>query len=185
MPEAIGDAWEIIGGSNHCCQYIRHWVHLANIIRSYRSQVIAFKEPPMPADTAKVVGRRQLDYTSFEELLADAERMSSGSVNALGNWSAGQIFKHLAIMYNGSIDGLPVTFSWPFRMVVKLFKTRIINGPMPPGYKMKPENAAFTEPGPISTEQGLADLCAAVARLQRESYRAKHPLFGNLTKEEW
>jgi len=100
----------------------------------------------MPADTAKVVGRRQLDYTSFEELLADAEQMSSGPVKALGNWSAGQIFKHLAIIYNGSIDGLPVTFPWHFRMMVKLFKTKIINGPMPPGFKMKPENAKFTEP---------------------------------------
>jgi hypothetical protein len=139
----------------------------------------------MPVNTAKVHGRRQLDYKSFEELLADAERMSAGDVKALGNWSPGQIFKHLANMYNGSIDGLPVTFPWAFRMLVKLFKKKLINGSMPAGYKMKPENAMITESPPISSEEGLAALRAAVARLQRESHRARHPLMGDLSKEEW
>ena len=64
----------------------------------------------MPVNTAKVQGRRQLDYGSFEELLADADRLSSGELKTLGNWSAGQIFRHLALVMNGSIDGLSVTF---------------------------------------------------------------------------
>jgi hypothetical protein len=51
----------------------------------------------MPVNTAKVDGRRKLDYASLEEVLADADRLSSGPVKVLGNWSAGQIFKHLAI----------------------------------------------------------------------------------------
>ena len=40
-------------------------------------------------------------------------------------------------------------------------------------------------PAPTSTEEGLADLHAAVARLKRESHRAKHPMFGDLSKEQW
>jgi hypothetical protein len=44
----------------------------------------------MPVDTGKVERRRTLNYASFEAVLADAERLSGGSVKALGNWSAGQ-----------------------------------------------------------------------------------------------
>jgi hypothetical protein len=139
----------------------------------------------MPINTARVQGRRTLDYASFEELLADAEKMSRGPAKALGNWSQGQIYRHLAISYNGAIDGLPIKFPWLFRTMVKLFKKKLLNGTMPAGYRMKPENAKITEPGPTDTEVGLAELCAAIARLQRESHRAKHPLLGDLTREEW
>lgn len=44
----------------------------------------------MPVNTAKVEGHRKLDYASLEELLTDADRLSSGPVKMLGNWSAGQ-----------------------------------------------------------------------------------------------
>jgi hypothetical protein len=136
-------------------------------------------------NTKRVKGRRPLKYTSFEELLADAEKMSSGPVKALGNWSPGQIFRHLAISYNGAIDGLAITFPWHMRLMVKLMKKMLINMDMPAGYQMKEENAVITEPGQTSTEEGLAELRAAVARLKREPSRAKHPLFGNLTNEDW
>ena len=139
----------------------------------------------MPVNTAKVEGRRKLNYGSYEELLADAQRMSAGAVKTLGNWSPGQIFKHLAIIYNGSIDGLPVRFPWHFRMLVKLFKNKLLSMDMPPGYQMRPGNAKITQPGPTSAEEGLAALRVAIERLQNESHRAKHPLMGNLTREEW
>lgn len=139
----------------------------------------------MPINTAKVKGRRKLDYASFDELLADAERMTSGPVKTLGNWSAGQIFKHLAIVFNGSIDGMPITFPWYFRLVVRLFKKQILKGNMPAGYQMKNENADFAVPGPTTAEEGLAALRAAVERLKRDTYREVHPLMGNLNQEEW
>jgi hypothetical protein len=144
-----------------------------------------FKELPMPVQTAKVAGRRKLDYKSLDEVVADADRLSSGPVTLLGNWSAGQIFRHLAIAYNGSIDGFPVTFPWPVRAMAGLFKNKLINGQMPPGIKLPAKFAKVVLPEPTSTEDGLAQLHAAVARLEREPHRAKHPVFGNLSKEEW
>src|SRR5271163_177628 len=50
-----------------------------------------FEELPMAVNTAKVEGRRKVTYTSFEDLLVDADRLSAGPVKTLGNWSAGQI----------------------------------------------------------------------------------------------
>jgi hypothetical protein len=139
----------------------------------------------MPVETAKVEGRRKLDYKNLHEVIADAERLSSGPVKALGNWSAGQIFRHLATAYNYSIDGFPFTFPLHFRLMARMFKKKLLAGPMPPGFKMLPEAAKATEPGPTSTEDGLADLRAAVARLEREPHRARNPVFGDISKEEW
>jgi hypothetical protein len=139
----------------------------------------------MQVDTGKVVGRRKLDYASLAEVLADADRLSSGPVKALGNWSAGQIFRHLAFAYNGSIDGLTMTFPWPFRMIARVFKKKLISGPMPAGYKLPAAAAKAVTPGETPTEEGLAELHAAVKRLEREPHRAKHPMFGDLSKEEW
>jgi Protein of unknown function (DUF1569) len=143
------------------------------------------KEIPVPVNTAKVEGRRKVEYASFDELLADAERLGSGPVRALGNWSAGQIFRHLAIVYTGSIDGLKVKFPWYLRLMAKLFKKQVLAGAMPAGFKLPADSGKEMMPGPTSTQEGLADLRAAVARLKQEPHRAAHPAFGNFTKEEW
>ena len=38
---------------------------------------------------------------------------------------------------NGSIDGLPVKFSWPMRLMARLLKKRILKGTMPAGSKRR------------------------------------------------
>jgi hypothetical protein len=144
-----------------------------------------FEEPLMAVNTAKVDARRKLDYKSFDELLADADRLSSGDVKTLGNWSPGQIFQHLANAYNGSIDGLPGGFPWFIRAMARMFKKKLIGGPMPAGIKMSAKLAKAVMPEPTSTEVGLANLHAAVSRLRQEPHRAAHPVFGEVSKEEW
>lgn len=139
----------------------------------------------MPVETKKVEGRRKLDYASFEELLADAERLGSGPVKALGNWSPGQVFRHLASAINGSIDGITMTFPLPLRVMGKLFKKKLIDGAMPAGFKMPADGEKGLLPAPTSTEEGLGELRAAVSRLGQEHRRAKHPLLGDLTEAEW
>jgi Protein of unknown function (DUF1569) len=156
--------------------------------RASSPRILELKTPeelPMPVQTAKVEGRRKLAYKSLEELLADADQVSSGPVTTLGNWSAGQIFRHLAIAFNGSIDGFDATFPWYLRFVAGMFKHKLINSPMPPGVKLPAAFAREVVPEPTSTEDGLAQLHAAVARLKQEPERAKHPVFGNFSKEEW
>jgi hypothetical protein len=140
---------------------------------------------PMPVDTKKVQGRRKVDYSTYEEMLADADRLASGPVKALGNWSAGQIFRHLAIVYTNSIDGFTFTMPLYIRVAARMFKKRILNGSMPPGFNLPPDGAEAMVPGPTTTEEGLAELHAAVARLKQEQRRVKHPVFGDISKEEW
>ena len=121
----------------------------------------------MSVNTAKVHARRKLDYQSFDELLADADRLSSGNVKTLGNWSPGQIFQHLANAFNGSIDGFPDGFPWFIRTMGRIFKKKLIGGAMPAGIKMPDKIAKAVMPEPTSTEVGLANLHAAVSRLKQ------------------
>jgi hypothetical protein len=139
----------------------------------------------MPVNTARVTNRRTLDYKSFDEFLADVDRLSAGSIKTLGNWSAGQIFQHFANAFNGSIDGLPQAFPWFICAIARMFKTKLIGGAMPAGIKMPTKLAAVVMPEPTSTETGLANLRAAVARLKQDPHRAPHPVFGKITNAEW
>jgi Protein of unknown function (DUF1569) len=143
------------------------------------------EELPMPVNTARVEGRRQVDYKSLEELLDDAGRLSSGNVKTLGNWSAGQIFQHLANAFHGSIDGFGAVFPWYIRWTARLFKKRLLAGTVPAGVKLPAEMAKKVMAEPVAADQGLANLRAAVARFQREPHRASHPVFGEITNEEW
>jgi hypothetical protein len=139
----------------------------------------------MPIDTSKVQGRRKVEFTTLQEVLADAERMSDGNAKAIGNWSAGQIFQHLAKTMNDSIDGSDLQIPWFFRLMARMMKKKVLRGPMTPGFQLPASAVNSLVPGPTSTQEGLTALRAAIARQERESKRAPSPAFGILTREEW
>ncbi|HEX4128814.1 MAG TPA: DUF1569 domain-containing protein [Pirellulales bacterium] len=129
--------------------------------------------------------RRELRYANFDELLADAERSAAGPVQALGNWTPGQIFEHLARSMNRSIDGFEGQAPWIVRWVARTFmKRRLLAGPMKPGFRLPPAAAAVLVPGSTDCTDGLAALRQAVARLKTETHRAPSPFLGPLTREE-
>lgn len=139
----------------------------------------------MQKDTAKVSGRRQLHFASYDDLLADARRLACGPATALGNWSAGQVFQHLAHTMTMSLDGVDFRAPWFVRLVAgRLLKNRFLNRPMSAGFRL-PRRAASLLPPPTETETGLAALQAAIARLQAEPQRRPHPALGPLTRDEW
>ena len=139
----------------------------------------------MAIDTSKVQDRRTVTFSSLRDDLADAERMSTSNAKVLGNWSAGQIFQHLAKVMNDSIDGSDFKVAWFIRLLAPLMKKKMLGSPMPPGFKLPAAAAAVLVPGPTSTEEGLASLRVAIARLERDPTRARSPVFGVLTNEEW
>ena len=140
---------------------------------------------PMPVNTAKVEGRRTVELLITPGCAGRRRAARAVHVTSLGNWSPGQIYRHLAKAYNGSIDGFEGMFPWYIRAMAGLFKKKLIAGVMPPGVKLPVEFAKNVIPEPTSTEEGLAELRAAITRLEHEPHRAKNPVFGDLTKEEW
>ena len=139
----------------------------------------------MSVNTRAVAGRREVYYNSLQDFQDDVEQLASGEIVRLGNWSPGQVFMHLARAMQMSIDGTDATAPWYLRLGARLIRSRLIKGPMQPGFKLPPHAETALVAGATSTEEGLAALRAAIARLEREAPRAAHPLLGALTPDEW
>lgn len=139
-------------------------------------------------DTTKVQQRRPLRFTSLDDIRADLDRLAqAGEIRTLGNWSAGQIFQHLAVGFNCSIDGLRFHLPAPVRFLFRLFlKSAFLNKPMRAGFRLPAKSATQLVPPPTTgQEEGLLNLRQAIHRLQTEEKRAPNPVLGKLTREEW
>lgn len=136
-------------------------------------------------------GLRDLHFANLDEVLADMERIAAaereGHLKQIGNWSAGQVFNHLATWIDYSYDGFPPQLNppWIVRMIVKLQKNKFMKGPMPRGVRIPGiENGTLaTESVPL--EEGVRHLRASVERLKREKPTQKSVLFGEMSHEEW
>lgn len=90
----------------------------------------------MPVQTAKVQGRRSLNFQSYEDLLHDAQTIVATPHKTLGNWTTGQILQHLALTLNGSIEGMKLEFPWLMRRMSRIFKKQVLRMKMPAGFKL-------------------------------------------------
>lgn len=139
----------------------------------------------MAVDTRKVQNRRKLHFTTIADILNDVEHLNQGKVKVLGNWSGGQILRHLAFVMNGSIDGVPMRFAWPLRLLGRVFKRRILTKGMTPGFALKGQAANMLVPAATSWEEGLEIFRQAAHRQQTETKREPSPFFGPMTRDEW
>lgn len=143
-------------------------------------------EIDMSVNTKKVVGRRKLHFDSLDEIAAEAKRLASQDVQLLGNWSLGQIFSHLAISMNRTIDGTDFRPSLFIRMLGPLMKNRFLKRGVPSGFKMPAKMAADFGPADDATvAAALEELCDAIERFKTDSRRVPHPAFGKMTDQEW
>ncbi len=136
----------------------------------------------MTVATKKVEGRRTVQYASLHDLLNDAEKLSSTKIRTLGNWSFGQILKHIAMSLDSSIDGAGFMLPAPARWLMSLLmKRKFLTKPIPPGFKA-PDSFI---PKETSIEDGLTALRTAIDRQSHETKRAMHPAFGKISNDEW
>lgn len=133
-------------------------------------------------NTKKVQGRRSVHYASIDEFLIEAKKLAECEVRALGNWSQGQIYEHLARALETSVDGVDFSIPAPMRwMVTLLMKKKFLYKEIPPGFKV----SGKVLPEETTVADGLASLEKAVARQNSEARRAPHPAFGAISNEEW
>jgi hypothetical protein len=137
-------------------------------------------------NTKKVEGRRKLRFESLDDVLAEAERLASGEVKLLGNWSLAQILQHLAKGLNSTIDGTSLKIPLFMKLAGRLFmKKKFIYGEIPAGIEIPKEaQAQFLPPGNIEPEAALSELRAAIERVKSADARADHPIFGKMSLEE-
>ncbi len=141
----------------------------------------------MTVNTKTAKGRRTLRYESYDDLLADAEQLSAGEVQCVGNWLPGQVFDHLGRSLEASIDGVPGKVPLPIRIMANLFfKKKFIYESIPAGFQIPQSGVKTFEPEDgVPVEEGLAHLRKGVERCKSESHRCKHPVFGDITQAEW
>ena len=137
--------------------------------------------------TSKVTERRQLQFSSMQDILADVEYLDSGDPpRTTGNWTAAQIVQHVAKLINLSIDGFPIPKApLPLRVVGRLIRSRALIKPWRPGSKF-PKSFTFLEPDPeISWLQAARYLRDTFDRLESDRMTAPSPLLGPLSHEKW
>lgn len=137
----------------------------------------------MQINTKKVQGRRLVRYASMDDFIGDVKRLTEIPVRTLGNWSQGQIYRHLARSLDGSIDGIDMKVPAPMRWIMTLlFKKKFLEVAIPPGF---PAPEGPMRPDETSVADGLAALENAVARQKNEASRVPHPGFGNIGRDGW
>jgi len=141
----------------------------------------------MTIDTRSVANRRPLKFESYDQILADAERLAAAPrVTALGNWQLGQALAHLAAGMHLTIDGSTYVVPWYRRWLAWFFRNSILYGSMPAGFQVPAEvEGELASPRALSPADGFAALVAAATRLQATAERKAHPAFGEMTREEW
>jgi len=140
-------------------------------------------------NTAKVTNRRRLRFSTIDEMIADVDRIGAaekaGTLRRTGNWTAGQVFGHLATWSNYAYEGYPFRPPWFIRWILKKKKTAYLRDGMPAGVRIpKVPNGTFgTEE--MSTEEGANRLRRAMLRLKNgESAKFDSPAWGEMPLEE-
>jgi hypothetical protein len=137
-------------------------------------------------NTSTVSGRRRLRFHELDDIVADVDALAAGGYRQLGNWSLGQMSKHLALGMMIGLDGVPVNPPWPVRFVARTFiKPKYLRSGGKPGFKLKAKAAKALVPSPTSDADGIAELRKVLVRFQSEPLPHPHPYFGILTPEEW
>lgn len=143
----------------------------------------------------KKAERRELAFSSFEDILKDIDLIerahNDGTLRHTGNWTAGQIYWHCAVLLRSSIEGFPPNANPPLvlKLFAKLIKKKAVSpgGEPPAGFKL-PKALETFEPGPhVSFETGaerlrgyIKDVTAGGKRMEQRS-----PLFGEMNHEYW
>ncbi|MFM7519159.1 MAG: DUF1569 domain-containing protein [Planctomycetota bacterium] len=138
----------------------------------------------MPASS---VTRRRVDFRSWEDVLADADRLVRGGYDRAGKWSLAQVLDHVGAGLRVAISGSANRMPWPMRMLARsaalpvMRRWRWIPAGIPAPRWWQPQ---------VSRD---ADDAAALARFRAEveafhAYQGPyhpHPAFDRLDREAY
>jgi len=127
--------------------------------------------------------RRELRFASIEEVVPEVRRLAP-SHRTTGSWSLGQICRHLADSFMGSMEGFDLR---NHRLKRLLFSRQMLHSALTKGiplnYTVDPR---LTPPGDVSLSDGFEALEVAIGRyLAHGGPLHAHPLFGAMSRETW
>jgi hypothetical protein len=142
-------------------------------------------------DTRKVKGRRRLRFEKLDDAVHDAEMLAeaerAGTLRTTGNWTLGQAIGHVAYWANAPFDGYPQTrpLPWLMKVMLPLLKGRFLNKGLPAGARIPDVPAGTFGVDVMPTDEALAKLRPALARIESQSPTEFNPLFGPMTHQDW
>jgi len=140
--------------------------------------------------TADRVMRRTLRFESLEELQAELAMLEaahrSGHLRTTGNWTAGQIFAHVAAWIEYGYDGYPMDPPLlPIRWILRLMLPKMLRDGMNPGVRIPGIKGGTTGADQMETPAAIDRLRTAIGRLSRgEPGRFHSPAFGVMSDED-
>ncbi len=127
--------------------------------------------------------RRALTFNDLAQVMPEVFGLAAGH-RVVGAWTLGQMCRHLAQSFIGSMDGLDLSRHRFKRLFFRrrMLRTALTKG-IPPGYTV---DARLTPPAQVDTGEAVVALACAVRRYQdHDGALCEHPLFGNLSRDLW
>ena len=139
-------------------------------------------------DTKKV-RPRTLNLQTPRQALEEAQRLAllarEDRLVTLGNWSAGQVFAHLAWWVESIDEDKGPKPPWFIKLLGPLMKKKMLTGHLPTGFRLPGSPSGTYGDEPCELEEGLARFAKAMARLERNGFPNRHPVFGSMSGREW
>lgn len=146
------------------------------------------RQPVTAVDTA-TIERRPLRFETIDDLLAEVGRIvaadRAGTLRRTGNWTAGQVFGHLAAWIDYAYEGYPMRVPWFIRFLIRRKLRKYLRDGMPAGVRIPNVAAGTFATDLLPTDEGAERLRRALARLgSREPAVHESPAFGPLSHED-
>lgn len=131
--------------------------------------------------------RREISFSSLEEVIADMETLASAEHETTGSHSFGKIVQHLATtneMVVGNIT--PPKLPWYMRMAMPFLKNGILNNPVKPGFKLpnKSMQEFFWSQSEVDLKEAIENFRSSVKEYKDKGPLPVHPVFGKATEEQ-
>ncbi|MEO1616085.1 MAG: DUF1569 domain-containing protein [Planctomycetota bacterium] len=128
---------------------------------------------------------RKLRFDDLNQAVKDAQSLLASGYRRHGNWSLGQICRHLILVQDLSVDGYPrwMSFFAFLRPVMRrLLLPKLLRGDSPRGIRTA---SMFVPPADASDFAEVDAFAQSVVRFQEhKGDYAPHPAFGRRTRQE-
>lgn len=138
----------------------------------------------MSTDTST---RRELTFQTLDEILADAQAITSKPHKAIGGWTAPQIIEHLVITMKIANHGMDLKVPLVMKLFGQVLKlTGQFDKSFKPGIKPPAHVAKAFAPRPdITLDDALQGLRDETAYAKQQGMTHPSPLFGTLSHDQW
>jgi hypothetical protein len=127
---------------------------------------------------------RELSFNTYREIIDDIQRLRSGNYEQLGQWTLGQICKHMSYYLRGSLDGYPFMMPWIVRKLFgrPLLRRVFARRQMPRGGRTIPQSVPQSD---VDETTAINETIQLLERLESHTGEVHpSPLFGALTPDE-